>query len=80
MSPLIRSQRATRGRARDVEPEGPAKGSPAKVGALANWLDERTGMAKAAPLLKKVFPDHWSFMLGEIAMFSLVILLLTGRI
>jgi len=29
-------------------------------------------------LLKKVFPDHWSFMLGEIAMFSLVILLLTG--
>ena len=78
MSPLIPSKGARRGRARNVEPEGPAKGPPAKVGALANWLDERTGMAKAAPLLKKVFPDHWSFMLGEIAMFSLVILLLTG--
>ena len=24
-------------------------------------------------LLKKVFPDHWSFMLGEIAMYSLVV-------
>ena len=29
-------------------------------------------------LLRKVFPDHWSFMLGEIALWSFVILLLTG--
>jgi ubiquinol-cytochrome c reductase cytochrome b subunit len=50
----------------------------AKVGALGNWLDERTGAAKASSLIKKVFPDHWSFMLGEIAMFSLIILLVTG--
>jgi ubiquinol-cytochrome c reductase cytochrome b subunit len=28
--------------------------------------------------LNKVFPDHWSFMLGEIAMYSLVVLVLTG--
>jgi len=28
--------------------------------------------------LKKVFPDHWSFMLGEVAMYSLIVLLLTG--
>ena len=28
--------------------------------------------------LNKVFPDHWSFMLGEIALYSFVILLLTG--
>ncbi len=28
--------------------------------------------------MKKVFPDHWSFMLGEIALWSFVILLLTG--
>jgi ubiquinol-cytochrome c reductase cytochrome b subunit len=42
-------------------------------------VDDRTGAAKGMPsLLKKVFPDHWSFMLGEIAMYSLVILLLTG--
>jgi ubiquinol-cytochrome c reductase cytochrome b subunit len=28
--------------------------------------------------LTKVFPDHWSFMLGEIVMYSFVILLLSG--
>jgi ubiquinol-cytochrome c reductase cytochrome b subunit len=28
--------------------------------------------------LQKVFPDHWSFMLGEIALYSFVILLLSG--
>ena len=28
--------------------------------------------------MKKVFPDHWSFMLGEIAMYSLIVCLLTG--
>jgi len=78
MSPLIPSRRAARGRAHEVKPEGPARGPMDKAGRLAEWLDERTGMAKTAPLLKKVFPDHWSFMLGEIAMFSLIILLLTG--
>jgi len=49
------------------------------AGGLSNWLDERTGAAKgAAFLLKKVFPDHWSFMLGEIAMYSMIICLLSG--
>ena len=28
--------------------------------------------------LNKVFPTHWSFLLGEIAMYSFIILLLTG--
>jgi ubiquinol-cytochrome c reductase cytochrome b subunit len=28
--------------------------------------------------LRKVFPDHWSFMLGEIALYSFVLLILTG--
>ena len=28
--------------------------------------------------MDKVFPDHWSFMLGEIALYSFIILLLTG--
>ena len=28
--------------------------------------------------LNKVCPDHWSFMIGEIALYSFVILLLTG--
>jgi ubiquinol-cytochrome c reductase cytochrome b subunit len=28
--------------------------------------------------LRKIFPDHWSFLLGEIALYSFIILLLTG--
>ncbi len=43
------------------------------------WSDERLGTAKGMRfLLKKVFPDHWSFLLGEIAMYSMVICLITG--
>ena len=42
-------------------------------------VDERLG---AAPFLRKafhyVFPDHWSFLLGEIALYSFVILVATG--
>ena len=42
-------------------------------------LDRRLGMARfARTALNKVFPDHWSFMIGEIAMYCLVILILTG--
>ncbi|MER7707129.1 cytochrome bc complex cytochrome b subunit [Kitasatospora sp. NPDC097605] len=29
-------------------------------------------------LVRKVFPDHWSFLLGELALYSFVVLLLTG--
>ena len=28
--------------------------------------------------LRKVFPDHWSFLLGEIALYSFIVLLLSG--
>ena len=36
-----------------------------------DWLDERLGVAKGSKkLLNKIFPDHWSFMLGEIALYS----------
>ncbi|GAA1179825.1 cytochrome bc complex cytochrome b subunit [Ornithinimicrobium humiphilum] len=42
-------------------------------------IDERTGLVKAMRFgLGKVFPDHWSFLLGEIAMYSMVICLITG--
>jgi ubiquinol-cytochrome c reductase cytochrome b subunit len=42
-------------------------------------LDRRLGVARfARTALNKVFPDHWSFMIGEIAMYCLVILILTG--
>jgi ubiquinol-cytochrome c reductase cytochrome b subunit len=43
------------------------------------WLDDRLGIGKIGKKnLRKVFPDHWSFMLGEIALYSFIILLLTG--
>jgi ubiquinol-cytochrome c reductase cytochrome b subunit len=50
------------------------------VGAVARWADDRLGLAKATKLvpLRKVFPDHWSFLLGEIALWSFVTLLVTG--
>ncbi len=49
------------------------------AGTVANYVDERTGAAKwLKKNLTKVFPDHWSFMLGEIALYSFVILLLSG--
>jgi ubiquinol-cytochrome c reductase cytochrome b subunit len=52
---------------------------PSKVGAAADWADERLGLATAMKSqIRKVFPDHWSFMLGEIALWSFVVLLLTG--
>jgi ubiquinol-cytochrome c reductase cytochrome b subunit len=54
-------------------------GKPNRVGAVATWADERLGLATLAKKnLRKVFPDHWSFMLGEIALWSFVVLLLTG--
>jgi ubiquinol-cytochrome c reductase cytochrome b subunit len=52
-----------------------------KIGEAADWLDDRTGVAALAKkYLRKVFPDHWSFMLGEIALWSFVVLLLTGTL
>src|SRR5690348_7607050 len=52
---------------------------PNPAGAVATWADERLGLATATKKqIRKVFPDHWSFMLGEIALWSFVILLLTG--
>jgi ubiquinol-cytochrome c reductase cytochrome b subunit len=45
----------------------------------AQWFDERTGTAHLVrTTLRKVFPDHWSFLLGEVALFCFVILLATG--
>ena len=49
------------------------------AGTVANYVDERTGAAKwMKKNLNKVFPDHWSFLLGEIALYSFIILLLSG--
>jgi ubiquinol-cytochrome c reductase cytochrome b subunit len=43
------------------------------------WLDRRVGGARLArKTLDKVFPDHWSFLLGEVALYCFVVLVLTG--
>src|SRR5215203_3866757 len=43
------------------------------------WLDDRIGVAGLGrPFLRKVFPDHWSFLLGEIALYSFIVLILSG--
>jgi ubiquinol-cytochrome c reductase cytochrome b subunit len=49
------------------------------LGKAALEVDDR--LIVAGPLrrtLNKVFPDHWSFLLGEIALYAFVILLLSG--
>ncbi len=49
------------------------------INRLLRWFDDRLGASTfARSSLDKVFPDHWSFMLGEIAMYCFAILVLTG--
>jgi ubiquinol-cytochrome c reductase cytochrome b subunit len=49
------------------------------AGKVGDWVDERVTIgAGLRRQLHKVFPDHWSFMMGEIALYSFIILLLTG--
>ncbi|WP_030206485.1 cytochrome bc complex cytochrome b subunit [Streptomyces sp. NRRL S-87] len=46
---------------------------------LADWADGRLGIYSLAKSnMRKIFPDHWSFMLGEIALYSFIIIILTG--
>ncbi|MBB1029634.1 cytochrome bc complex cytochrome b subunit [Dietzia sp. SLG310A2-38A2] len=50
-----------------------------KMAAVGNELDSRYTMAKGMRRqINKVFPTHWSFLLGEIALYSFVILLISG--
>src|SRR4051812_7354415 len=57
-----------------------APGTPkTMVGKAAVEVDERFLIAPwLRRTLHKVFPDHWSFLLGEIALYSFVVLLLSG--
>jgi len=49
------------------------------AGVVGGWVDDRLRVSKFADsVLNHVFPDNWSFMLGEIAMYCFVILILTG--
>ncbi|HEX4162431.1 MAG TPA: hypothetical protein VHZ05_08035, partial [Acidimicrobiales bacterium] len=65
----VRTKRSTR----------KAMGPYGQVGKIVDELDERYGIAKVGRVaLDKIFPDHWSFMLGEIALYSFVVLIATG--
>ncbi len=71
---------------RDAEARGDASAvdviadpEPTELERITGWLDERTGLAGLVrTTLRKVFPDHWSFLLGEIALFCFIILVATG--
>ncbi|HYX88770.1 MAG TPA: cytochrome b N-terminal domain-containing protein [Gaiellaceae bacterium] len=54
-------------------------GADVVIRRLVRFLDTRAG---SAPLLRKtlryLFPDHWSFLLGEVALYAFVVLVGTG--
>lgn len=60
--------------------QAPKQGRAMKLGAVGgDWLDQRvSGAAFVKFFARKIFPDHWSFMFGEVALYSFVILLITG--
>src|SRR6476659_4567399 len=70
---------ATRERETASEPRS-RRGQPRTLlGKTGEWFEERLKVARPTRhYLNKVFPDHWSFMMGEIALYSFVVLLLTG--
>lgn len=50
------------------------------VDGMVASMDDRLGVAKKATrrLFDHIFPDHWSFFLGEIALYSFVVLVVSG--
>ncbi|WP_295628388.1 cytochrome bc complex cytochrome b subunit [uncultured Corynebacterium sp.] len=50
-----------------------------RTATMARNMDDRYTMASGIRRqINKVFPTHWSFMLGEIALYSFIVLLLSG--
>ncbi len=49
------------------------------IARLLDWTDERLGSSHFIhKALRKAFPDHWSFMLGEINFYCFLVLIATG--
>lgn len=60
-----------------LAPEPPDR--PTELERVVHWVDQRLGIATPLRVaMHKVFPDHWSFLLGEVALFAFIILVLTG--
>ncbi|WP_433376846.1 cytochrome bc1 complex cytochrome b subunit [Streptosporangium sp. CA-115845] len=52
---------------------------PKPIAGASGFIDDRIGAGNFLRRnLRKIFPDHWSFLLGEIALYSFIVLLLTG--
>ena len=53
--------------------------TPNPLAGPADYLDQRTSIGNVVKnFARKIFPDHWSFLLGEIALYSFVVLLISG--
>jgi ubiquinol-cytochrome c reductase cytochrome b subunit len=49
------------------------------IRSLVRYLDQRTGTAPfVRKTLRYLFPDHWSFLLGEVALYCFIVLVATG--
>lgn len=45
----------------------------------SEYVNDRTSIASFVKELgRKAFPDHWSFLLGEVALYSFIVVLITG--
>lgn len=60
---------------RDIRRQALGRAAERGFGALDDRLPAAAG---GRALLRKAFPSHWSFLLGELALYSFVVLLLTG--
>jgi ubiquinol-cytochrome c reductase cytochrome b subunit len=62
----------------DVDRRAARKRAKREEQALS-WVDDRLGSSTwLRSTMDKIFPDHWSFMVGEIAMYCFVLLVVTG--
>lgn len=49
------------------------------VDRLSVYIDDRTSLAFVIrKFARKIFPDHWSFLLGEVALYSFVVIFISG--
>ncbi len=50
-----------------------------RVGKVTNFIDSRVGGSGIVKEFgRKIFPDHWTFMFGEVALYTFIILLISG--
>ena len=63
----------------DVKTDRSGASNGMKGRRVGRWSDDRLGVSRfARSALNKIFPDHWSFMLGELAMYCFLVLVVTG--